>query len=324
MIIRKSSREIEKIAAAGALVAETIAHVGALLAPGVTTEELDAVAGAFIRERGGVPTSEGYKGYPKAICISPNDVVVHGIPDGFVVSEGDLVTIDVGVTLDGYVGVQEKPRATVALTTTEEDPMPILVHWRYGLGRSVAFASDSKARWSSRWVGTDSYTQFWTQVVRWTVGSDADGNVDVSAEIRDGELIVTADAFAPDGSFRNFLEGEARIVAPDLTVRPIEMRQVAPGRYQGVTRVDQDGSWLVDGLVPIPDVKPAIGIPDIPEDRGFHTLAGFVMWQLGRVPKVADAFVWHGWRFEVVDMDGRRIDKVAIIPPRPTDAPSNG
>jgi putative hemolysin len=86
----------------------------------------------------------------------------------------------------------------------------------------------------------------------------------------------------------------------------------------------EDGSWLVDGLVPIPDVKPAIGIPDIPEDRGFHTLAGFVMWQLGRVPKVADAFVWHGWRFEVVDMDGRRIDKVAIIPPRPTDAPSNG
>jgi methionyl aminopeptidase len=103
MIIRKSSREIEKIAAAGALVAETIAYVGGLLRPGVTTDELDAAAGAFIRERGGVPTSEGYKGYPKAICISPNDVVVHGIPDDFVVGEGDLVTIDVGVTLDGYI-----------------------------------------------------------------------------------------------------------------------------------------------------------------------------------------------------------------------------
>jgi methionyl aminopeptidase len=103
MIIRKSSREIEKIAAAGALVAETIAHVGSLLRPGVTTEELDDAAGAFIREHGGIPTSEGYKGYPKAICISPNDVVVHGIPDTFVVSEGDLVTIDVGVTLDGYI-----------------------------------------------------------------------------------------------------------------------------------------------------------------------------------------------------------------------------
>ncbi|MGH3136286.1 MAG: type I methionyl aminopeptidase [Gaiellaceae bacterium] len=103
MIIRKSSREIEKIAAAGGIVAETIAHVGTLLAPGVTTEELDTAAGAFIRAHGGVPTSEGYKGYPKAICISANDVVVHGIPDAYVVGEGDLVTIDVGVTLDGYI-----------------------------------------------------------------------------------------------------------------------------------------------------------------------------------------------------------------------------
>ena len=103
MIIRKSPREIEKIAAAGGLVAETIAHVGTLLAPGVTTEDLDTAAGAFIREHGGIPTSEGYKGYPKAICISTNDVVVHGIPDGYAVAEGDLVTIDVGVTLDGYI-----------------------------------------------------------------------------------------------------------------------------------------------------------------------------------------------------------------------------
>jgi methionyl aminopeptidase len=103
MIIRKSPREIERIAAAGALVAETIAYAGGLLRPGVTTDELDAAAGAFIREHGGIPTSEGYKGYPKAICISPNDVVVHGIPDDFAVSDGDLVTIDVGVTLDGYI-----------------------------------------------------------------------------------------------------------------------------------------------------------------------------------------------------------------------------
>jgi methionyl aminopeptidase len=107
MIIRKSPREIEKIAAAGGLVAETIAHVGGLLRPGVTTEELDDAAGAFIRAHGGIPTSEGYgpKGreYPKAICISPNDVVVHGIPDAYVVADGDLITIDVGVTLDGYI-----------------------------------------------------------------------------------------------------------------------------------------------------------------------------------------------------------------------------
>jgi methionyl aminopeptidase len=103
VIIRKSEREIEKIAASGALVAETIAHVGSLLAPGVTTEALDDAAGAFIREHGGVPTSEGYNGFPKAICVAQNEVVVHGIPGAYEVLEGDVITIDVGVTLDGYI-----------------------------------------------------------------------------------------------------------------------------------------------------------------------------------------------------------------------------
>jgi methionyl aminopeptidase len=128
VIIRKSGREIDKIAAAGGLVAETIAHVGSRLAPGVTTDELDDAAGAFIRERGGIPTSEGYKGYPKAICISQNEVVVHGIPGAYEVGEGDLVTIDVGVTLDGYIadsaytfGVGEiSPRAQALLDTAQD------------------------------------------------------------------------------------------------------------------------------------------------------------------------------------------------------------
>jgi methionyl aminopeptidase len=99
MIIRKSPHEIEKMAEAGRLGAETIAHVGERLEPGITLLELDRIADAFIRARGGIPTSLGYKGYPRAICISVNDVVVHGIPDGTVVEEGDIVTIDVGVTL---------------------------------------------------------------------------------------------------------------------------------------------------------------------------------------------------------------------------------
>jgi putative hemolysin len=82
-----------------------------------------------------------------------------------------------------------------------------------------------------------------------------------------------------------------------------------------------DGTWLVDGLTPIPEVKHTLGITEIPDDRGFHTLAGFVMWQLGRVPKAADSFQWRDWKFEVVDMDGRRIDKVAVSPPARTAEP---
>ena len=103
MIIRKSASEITRIASSGTLVARTIAHVGERIEPGITTLELDRIADDFIRENGGVPTSLGYRGYPRAICISVNEVVVHGIPDERVVEEGDLVTIDVGVTLDGAI-----------------------------------------------------------------------------------------------------------------------------------------------------------------------------------------------------------------------------
>ena len=103
MIIRKSAAEIERIARAGALVAETIAHVGERIEPGITTLELDEIADAFIRSKSGIPTSMGYKGYPRAICISVNDVVVHGIPDETPVEEGDLVTVDVGATLGGAI-----------------------------------------------------------------------------------------------------------------------------------------------------------------------------------------------------------------------------
>ncbi|HEU4464169.1 MAG TPA: M24 family metallopeptidase, partial [Gemmatimonadota bacterium] len=103
MIVRKSAQEIAKMAAAGRVVAETIAHVAEHLEPGVTTGELDRIAEEHIRAQGGVPTSQGYRGYPRAICISPNDMVVHGIPGAHEVAEGDVITIDVGVTLDGYI-----------------------------------------------------------------------------------------------------------------------------------------------------------------------------------------------------------------------------
>jgi methionyl aminopeptidase len=103
MIIRKSAQEIEGMARAGELVAETIALVGEHIQPGITTGELDRIAEEFIRDHGGVPTSKGYRGFPAATCISPNAMVVHGIPGEHRVEEGDLISVDVGITLDGLV-----------------------------------------------------------------------------------------------------------------------------------------------------------------------------------------------------------------------------
>jgi methionyl aminopeptidase len=103
MIIRKSGAEVEKMAAAGRVVAETLALMAEHARPGVTTAELDAIAEEFIRSQGGVPTFQGYRGYPASICASPNDMIVHGIPGAFRLGEGDVLSVDVGVTLDGFV-----------------------------------------------------------------------------------------------------------------------------------------------------------------------------------------------------------------------------
>jgi methionyl aminopeptidase len=104
LIIRKGPEEIERIARAGDLVAATIAHVGDHIHPGITTGELDVIAGTFIAEHGGTSASKGYHGtYPAEICISPNAMVVHGIPGPYRVEDGDLLTIDVGVVLDGAI-----------------------------------------------------------------------------------------------------------------------------------------------------------------------------------------------------------------------------
>ena len=91
------------MARAGRVVAETLALVGEHVRPGVTTGELDALAEEYILSQGGVPTFKGYRGYPAAICTSPNAVVVHGIPGPYALREGDILSVDVGVTLDGLV-----------------------------------------------------------------------------------------------------------------------------------------------------------------------------------------------------------------------------
>jgi methionyl aminopeptidase len=106
MIIRKSAAELDVMAAAGGIVADTMALLGEQVRPGVTTAELDRIADDYIRSRGGYPTFLGYPGpypYPASTCLSLNDVIVHGIPDETALAEGDVLSVDVGVTYEGFV-----------------------------------------------------------------------------------------------------------------------------------------------------------------------------------------------------------------------------
>jgi methionyl aminopeptidase len=103
VIIKKSPEEIEKMARAGAILVATLEQLEGRIRPGVSTAELDELAERFIRSRGAVPTFKGYRGFPGSICASPNSMVVHGIPGPYRLKAGDIVSIDVGVTLDGWV-----------------------------------------------------------------------------------------------------------------------------------------------------------------------------------------------------------------------------
>jgi methionyl aminopeptidase len=103
MIIRKSPQEIELMARAGAIIANTLALLEQCLEPGIKMLDLDRIADDYIRAAGGIPTSKDYKGFPAAICISPNDMIVHGIPGSYEAREGDIITFDIGVTKEGMI-----------------------------------------------------------------------------------------------------------------------------------------------------------------------------------------------------------------------------
>ena len=103
MIVKKSPAEIDKMAAAGAVLVRTMDMLAAKVRPGVTTGELDAAAEKFIRSQGATPAFKGYRGVPGSICASPNHMVVHGIPGRFKLRRGDILSVDIGVILEGWV-----------------------------------------------------------------------------------------------------------------------------------------------------------------------------------------------------------------------------
>jgi methionyl aminopeptidase len=106
MILRKSAAELDVMQRAGGIVADTLALLGEQIRPGTITAELDRTADEYIRSRGGVPSFKGYQGpypYPASICASLNDVIVHGIPGEEALADGDILSVDVGVTYEGFV-----------------------------------------------------------------------------------------------------------------------------------------------------------------------------------------------------------------------------
>jgi methionyl aminopeptidase len=138
MIIRKTSEEIDAMAAAGEIQSRCLRMLRSKCRPGVTTAELDQAAETFIRSQGAVPSFKGYRGFPGSICTSPNSMVVHGIPGPYELRRGDILSIDVGVTFEGWVA---DAAITVAVGEPPAEAEPLLTATREAL-----FAGIDRAR----------------------------------------------------------------------------------------------------------------------------------------------------------------------------------
>ena len=137
----RTADEVERMRQAGHAAAEILLEVGARVAPGVTTDQLDEVAHEATLERGGYPSPLNYRGYPKSVCTSVNEVICHGIPDSRPLVEGDIVNVDVTIYLDGVHG---DTSATLAVGEISEHDQRLIVETRAAMDHGIDAAGPGR------------------------------------------------------------------------------------------------------------------------------------------------------------------------------------
>lgn len=145
----------------------------------------------------------------------------------------------------GYVLTEPKPRAEVALVSPEN--APVLAHWQYGVGRSLAFTSDAKPRWASAWVAWPGYQSFWAQAVRWVSKEVHGGAFQVATSVRGDRGVIALDAMTQDNELIEGLNVVARVTAPKEGAKPIDVQlvQKGAGRYEGEFPLGEVGTYNV-------------------------------------------------------------------------------
>lgn len=138
MIHIRTSEEIEIIRKSALMVTATLTEVAKFLKPGITTASIDAMAEQFIRDNGGVPSFKGYNGFPASLCISVNEVVVHGFPSEYILKDGDIISVDCGVYMNGYHGDHAY---TFAIGNVAPEVLKLLRVTKESLFRGIAQAA---------------------------------------------------------------------------------------------------------------------------------------------------------------------------------------
>jgi Ca-activated chloride channel homolog len=152
----------------------------------------------------------------------------------------------------GYVATTAKPRAETPLFTDKGDPL--LAHWQYGLGRSVAFTSDAKARWAPEWLSWDKYRQFWSQVGQWSLRKLANSDFTADVTVDKGEGVVQVEALDRQGDYMNFLNLQAAVLGPKGDRQAIRLEQTGPGHYEARFPTKDVGAYLLN-LMDVKDGK---------------------------------------------------------------------
>jgi len=144
----------------------------------------------------------------------------------------------------GYVCATPKGRAEVPLVTQKGDPL--LAHWQYGLGRTVAFTSDARAKWAANWLGWEKFQQFWLQIAQWSLRRVEASDFNTEVAVEKGEGHISVEAIDAKGNYRNFLNLQTLVMSPKGERQVLPLQQTGPGHYEAVFPTKEVGPYLMN------------------------------------------------------------------------------
>lgn len=146
--------------------------------------------------------------------------------------------------ISGYVVTADREGLSVVTMRGQEND-PIAAQWQFGLGRAMAFTSDSATRWSPSWVGWSGFNQFWQQHIRWAMRPSGSANVRITTENRGDQTLISIDALDQNGERLNFAQFQGRLARPDGDGEDVQVQQVGPGRYEARVPTELAGTYLL-------------------------------------------------------------------------------
>jgi methionyl aminopeptidase len=257
MIIGKSKRELEKMRAAGRLVGLVLQELRRMVEPGITTLEVDRAAEKMIRDAGALPTFKGYHGYPFSICASVNEQVVHGFPSHYKLKEGDIFSIDVGATLEGFVG---DTATTVPVGRVPEDILKLVRVTEECLERAIQQCREGKHLGDIGWAVQAHAEAHGYTVVRDYVGHGIGrrmhedpqipnyGTPGKGAKIRNG-YVFAVEPMVNMGTHRT------KVLADGWTVVTLDGRPSAHAEH--TIAVTENGPEVLTRVVEVDEKQPA-------------------------------------------------------------------